>query len=326
MKKELISVIVPVYNVEKYLSRCVDSIIGQTYSNLEIILVNDGSTDLSGAICDEYKKKDKRIVVIHQKNGGLSQARNSGMEIMSGKYVAFVDSDDYISEDYIEYLFRLRFKYQADISVCLHRNFYEDGKLEKKRNKRNNIVVFSGHDAVADMCYQKHIPNSAWGKLYKSELFQNVGYPVGKLYEDLGTTYKLLLMSNKVVFSSKEKYYYFQRQDSIMHSKFSIKNMDRIDMSEELYKDIQAVSEKLKIAAISRMFISNIQVLRELPFNDKQFCEDEKRIRKNIKKYRKIVMCDGNAKKINRLIALSTYLDLRIVQRLGELYKKVYHY
>lgn len=108
MKKELISVIVPVYNVEKYLSRCVDSIIGQTYSNLEIILVNDGSTDLSGAICDEYKKKDKRIVVIHQKNGGLSQARNSGMEIMSGKYVAFVDSDDYISEDYIEYLFRIK--------------------------------------------------------------------------------------------------------------------------------------------------------------------------------------------------------------------------
>lgn len=327
MQNELISVIIPVYNVENYLSRCVDSIINQTYSNLEIILVDDGSTDSSGVMCDEYKKKDKRITVIHQENGGLSQARNSGMKVMNGKYVTFVDSDDYISKDYIEYLFKLIVRYKADISICLHRNFYEDGTLEKKKkNKRKSIVLFSGQDAVIDLCYQKHIPNSAWGKLYKSKLFRNVVYPVGKLYEDLGTTYKLFLKSNRVVFSPKEKYYYFQRRDSIMHFKFSIKNMDRVKLSEKLYKDVKDISDELKMAAVSRMFISNMQVLREFPFGDVQYQEEEEYIKKNIKFYRKKVLFDKRAKRINRLIALSTYFDLEGVQRLGKLYKFFYRY
>lgn len=327
MQNELISVIVPVYNVENYLSRCVDSIINQTYSNLEIILVDDGSTDSSGIICDEYKKKDKRIIVIHQENGGLSQARNSGMKVMKGKYVTFVDSDDYISPDYIKYLFNLIVRYKADISICLYRNFYEDGTLErKKKNKRISIGLFSGQEAAVDLCYQKHIPNSACGKLYNSELFHNIVYPVGKLYEDLGTTYKLFLLSNKVVFSPIEKYYYFQRQDSIMHFKFSKKNMDRVYLSEKLYEDVKNISDELRLAAISRMFVSNVQVLREFPFGNVQYQGEEQYIKKNIKIYRKKVLFDKRAKGINRLIALSTYFDLEGVQRLGKLYKVFYRY
>lgn len=325
MKKELISVVVPVYNVQNYLKRCVDSIIEQTYSNLEIILVDDGSTDMSGKICDEYAEKDKRIVVIHQSNGGLSQARNSGMKIMTGKYVTFIDSDDYVSKDYVQYLFDMIKKYDADVSICLHRNFYENGHFDHERSKHVEIKIFDGESAVIDLCYQKSIPNSAWAKMYKTFLLKDIEYPVGRLYEDLGTTYKIFLKSKKIVFSSKEKYYYFQRANSIMHFKFSAKNMDRIWVAEELYRDVSCISPELKRAAISRMFISNVQVLRELPYQDMKYYAELQKIKMNIKKYRWSVLSDSNAKIINRIIALVSCVPLGVLQCFGSLYKMIYH-
>lgn len=212
----LISVIVPIYNVEQFLSKCIQSIINQSYSRLEIILVDDGSTDDSPQICDEFKEKDKRIKVIHKKNGGLSDARNVGIEVASGEYIGFVDSDDYIKEDMYEILLNLIKKYDADVSIC---NLYDviDGN-ECIRNKENGIREYSRIDILKEILLDKNIQSYAWNKLYKKELFDEIKYPIGKKYEDIGTTFYLFEKCNKIVVTSEPEYYYLKRADSLVNN------------------------------------------------------------------------------------------------------------
>ena len=194
--KDKISVVVPIYNVEKYLEKCIKSILNQTYNNLEIILVNDGSTDNCLNICKKFEKIDKRIFVINKENGGLSEARNYGIDKATGKYITFVDSDDYIDEDYLEFLYKNLIINNCDISICNPRIVYEDGGKSRTLYKYcfpQNIVL-EGEKALEMMLYQKKFDNSAWGKLYKINLFDEIRYPVGKLYEDIATTYKTFLI------------------------------------------------------------------------------------------------------------------------------------
>ena len=323
MEKPLISVIVPVYNVEKYIKECLNSIIKQTYKKLQIILIDDGSTDNSGEICDSYQAKDDRINVIHKENGGLSDARNKGLEIAEGDYLAFVDSDDFIAEDYVEYLLRILEKYNADVSVCSKQNF-NAGEVIKKKEEEAEVIVYTGIAAMESLLYQKNIENSAWGKLYKASLFKDIFYPVGKLYEDLGTTYKVLYKAEKVIWSSEKKYFYRQRYDSIMKKKFTMSNIDRIEVSQDLLRFVEDKCKSLHKAAVSRFFISNIQVLREVPLKENQYSDVIYEIKRNIKQFRKEVLLDKKAKKINRLIALASYGPIGILQKLGKLHKKVY--
>lgn len=216
MKK--VSIIIPIYNVEKYLTKCVESVINQTYSNIEIILVDDGSPDKCGQICDEYAKKDKRIQVIHKKNGGLSDARNKGIEKSTGDYLFFLDSDDFIEKDTIEFLTKILEENNADLSVCSVYN-YNPLTNEKKRDEdvsKDYIKVLNVEEALLLMLdTTKAFSWRAWNKLYKKELFNNVRYPIGKIYEDVGTTYRLILNSKKIVYSSNPKYYYVYNDCSI---------------------------------------------------------------------------------------------------------------
>lgn len=216
MEKDLISVIVPVYKVEKYLEKCIESIIKQTYTNLQIILVDDGSPDNCGKICDEYAKKDSRIEVIHKINGGLSDARNVGINRANGRYIGFVDSDDYIKEDMYEKLINLIKEYDADISIC---NLYDviDGN-ECIRNKDNGIHEYSRIDILKEILLDKNIQSYAWNKLYKKELFDEIKYPIGKKYEDIGTTFYLFEKCNKIVVTSEPEYYYLKRADSLVNN------------------------------------------------------------------------------------------------------------
>lgn len=216
MEKDLISVIVPVYKVEKYLEKCIESIIKQTYTNLQIILVDDGSPDNCGKICDEYAKKDLRIEVIHKANGGLSDARNVGISKAKGRYIGFVDSDDYIKEDMYEILLNLIKKYDADVSIC---NLYDviDGK-EYVRNKDNGIHEYSRIDILKEILLDKNIQSYAWNKLYKKELFDEIKYPIRKKYEDIGTTFYLFEKCNKIVVTSEPEYYYLKRADSLVNN------------------------------------------------------------------------------------------------------------
>lgn len=215
-EKPLISVIVPIYKVEKYLNKCVKSIINQTYKNLEIILVDDGSPDNCGKICDKLAERDDRIRIIHKKNGGLSSARNAGIEIANGEYIGFVDSDDYIKEDMYEILLNLIKKYDADVSIC---NLYDviDGN-ECIRNKENGIREYSRLDILKEVLLDKNIQSYAWNKLYEKELFDEIKYPIRKKYEDIGTTFYVFEKCNKIVVTSEPEYYYLKRSDSLVNN------------------------------------------------------------------------------------------------------------
>lgn len=324
MKRPLISVIIPVHNVEKYLSKCLNSLVNQTYKELDIILVDDGSKDNSSIICDEYQKMDSRIRVIHKEYGGVSDARNKGISSAEGKYITFVDSDDYVTCDYIETLFKLLHKYKADISACGCIKVKEGEEVAQKGLSHTKEISFSNSEGMQDLFYQRHLENSAWGKLYKYELFSGIEYPVGRVYEDLGTTYKLIYRANKIVWTSQAKYFYLQRANSIMHKKYSSTNMDRVFLSEEIVDFVKKNIPSIEEASILRAFISNIQVLREIPLRDSKYSDELGVVKENIKKYRNRVIKDSNAKGLHRLIALSTYIPLSWVQQLGKVYKKKY--
>ena len=176
-----ISIIVPVYNVEKYLEKCVKSILNQTFTDFELILVDDGTPDSSGVICDQFAEKDERIKVIHKKNGGLSDARNTGIEVAKGEYIGFVDSDDYIAEDMYELLYTNIVNEEADLSICGIYDVYENKEAQKRIRQ---YMILNKFEAIKVILEAKIVSVHAVNKLYKKELFTHVRYPVGKITED----------------------------------------------------------------------------------------------------------------------------------------------
>lgn len=218
MQGPLVSIIIPVYKVEPYLRRCLDSIVDQTYTNLEIILVDDGSPDNCPQICDEYAIKDSRIVVIHKENGGLSDARNAGLDICRGEYVSFVDSDDYVHEKYIETLINMAVNENADIAIGEHKKIY--GELQQLKTTTADKFSISSQIALNILFQRKNISFIfSWGKLYKKNLFEEVKFPQGKFHEDEFTSYIILSKCKKISYINSILYYYQQRKDSIMSSK-----------------------------------------------------------------------------------------------------------
>lgn len=216
-QQPLISVIIPIYHVEKYLDRCVKSVMNQTWKNLEIILVDDGSVDDScPQMCDEYEKQDERIVVIHRKNGGLSAARNSGLDCCHGEFIAFVDSDDYISEKYIEAMYK-EMNDTTDIVVCNLQKVDENGiKLGDTRQIQQTVRI-SGKEQLRNLVTRQHIYDTVvWNKLYRRKLFQSLRFPEGKIHEDVHVIHELYYQSVNVAMVPDILYYYVQRDGSIM--------------------------------------------------------------------------------------------------------------
>ena len=229
-----ISIIVPIYKVEKQLDRCIKSILNQTFINFELILVDDGSPDNCGKICDEYKRKDKRVKVIHKENGGLSDARNTGLNIATGKYIGFVDSDDIIHPEMYERMYNCINKYNADIVQCKFKKFKSIEDINKLSNINNaNIEYYTSKEAIIDMIDNNKINVNTWNKLYKRELFENERFPKGKIHEDEFLTYKLIYKSNKVAYINEELYYYYQNDNGIMNGSNLLKRLDRIEALEE---------------------------------------------------------------------------------------------
>lgn len=228
----LISVIVPIYKVEEYLQTCIDSIIKQTYPNLEIILVDDGSPDRCGEICDAYATQDSRIIVVHKKNGGLSDARNAGLDISKGEYIAFVDSDDLVHPQFIELLVENAIKTNSDIVICDIVNFDSNESINSTAINEYKIIERERdfYFFVIFNCFpEKELASNivvAWNKLYKKELWNDLRYPYGKLHEDNFVIHSLINMSDKILRIDAPLYYYRQRQESIM---FNIKEKNYID-------------------------------------------------------------------------------------------------
>ncbi len=216
-KNPLVSIIVPVYNVEKYIDKCLKSIIGQRYKNIEILLVNDGSTDKSGQICQKYADVDQRIKLFNKPNGGLSDARNFALDRATGQYYAFVDSDDYIHEDMYATLVELIVREAADIAICGH-YVVDREKLISVRNEKQPIT-YSGKEALNLLLKDEEVNSFAWDKLYHSSLFANIRYPIGRIFEDTATTYKLFNLANCIVRIDTPLYYYVRRKSSISAAK-----------------------------------------------------------------------------------------------------------
>lgn len=246
---ELISVIIPVYGVEKYLNKCIQSILSQTYTNLEIILIDDGSPDNCPFICDQYARQDFRVKVIHKINEGLSSARNAGLDIASGQYITFIDSDDWISEDFIHTLYGALKSTNSQISVGNTQIVHVDASINETDLKRSeSLQIFTSFEAVVNM-YQ-HTKGlslqfvTVWNNLYEARLFNTLRFPKGKNNEDEFVNYKLFFLANQIVYSSKKIYYYFIRNDSIMRSEYSLSRLVKLEALEERILFFDNIREK----------------------------------------------------------------------------------
>ena len=216
MTYPLISIIVPIYKVEPYLRRCLDSIVNQTYTNLEIILVDDGSPDNCPQICDEYAAKDNRIVVIHKENGGLSDARNAGLDICRGEYVSFVDSDDWVADIYIEVMLKAIKDNMATMAITDFSRTSQTFSTSYSHYDISHVEILNHIEATKKL-WSEHISafTTVWGALYKTNLFKRIQFPKGRIHEDLYVSFQLLYTSNKTVFIDIPLYFYFYRDDSI---------------------------------------------------------------------------------------------------------------
>lgn len=222
----MISVIVPIYKVEKYLNKCIESIVNQTYENLEIILVDDGSPDNCPKMCDEWATRDSRIKVIHKKNGGLSDARNVGLKLATGDYVAFVDSDDWVASDFLEILINAAIQNHAQIAASGIVKI--DTQNQSFCGKRYEQKVFTPEQAIQTIMSGEGFHAVAWNKIYRKDLFEGIIYPVSKLHEDEFVTYRLMDRANRLVLCQDAIYYYWQRSGSIM-STWSENHLDALE-------------------------------------------------------------------------------------------------
>ena len=306
MNKDLISIVVPIYNVEKYLKTCIDSIINQTYTNLEIILVDDGSLDNCGKICDEYKITDKRIKVVHKKNGGLSDARNAGIDVSTGKYIAFIDSDDYVAENYIEILYNLCIENNVLLSECNYKRVQSSDKIETKQDKET--CIYTGKEMSKRLYTEDCIRTIVvWNKLYKSELFNELRFPKGKINEDEFTIYKIFYNIDKVAITKEKLYYYRVSPDSIMNRKFNEKRLDLIEALEERMKFYKEKREKELYNLTLKSYIEHLIEYYRLC---KRYIPDKYYNKIILKKYRKnfFRMINLNEIKIKRKIKYTIFL------------------
>ena len=257
MKK--ISVIVPIYNVEKYLGRCVRSLCNQTHTNLEILLVDDGSPDCSGIMCDEFALQDPRIRVIHKKNGGLSDARNAGIEQATGDYIAFLDSDDWVDPTWLETLYKLCESYDAEIGECSYRNYFP-GSIREETTCSGEIFEFTPVQAMESNLDWKYCKPVAWNKLYRRDIVGDIRYPVGKIHEDEFTTHHFYLAATKIVYVDISLINYERRNLGSITASFKLKNLASCEAFRERLHliwsrpDLASIEKKMQDAYLWMVF------------------------------------------------------------------------
>lgn len=280
---DLISIIIPVYNSEKYLKRCLDSVLNQTYRNLEVILVDDGSQDSSPKICEEYARLDSRILVIHKENGGASTARNVGLDIAKGNYIGFVDSDDWIDHSMYKIMHQHLIEYKADVcdvdAICTVTE-------SKYRNRKEKIIIKEGNDILID--YFEVDKYSCCRKLYRQEVIGDFRFPSGKIGEDVLFNFQVLSNSKRIVKSSLILYYYFSNPQSVSGSLFKRKDFDLYDSYRYLVENSKEKPEVNKLAKIRLAVVDYSLIGRYISFEiEKGFNDAEARINEMHKSLRK---------------------------------------
>ena len=275
-----VSIIVPVYNVEKYLDECVKSILAQTYANIEIVLVDDGSKDTSGSMCDEYKKQDERIVVVHKENGGLSSARNAGMENASGDYYIFVDSDDTISPNMVEEMVKKAKEHDAKIVSSLISE--EQDKLGK--GNASKVTVLNTHDALKSIFSDGLVVTSSSGKMYASDLWEDIRFPTDMIFEDFATIYKVIRKAPKVVSFEDWQYFYRPNPAGITGTPFYHRKMQFFDVAGKVSEGISDTHPDLVPVIRNRVTRQAISYYRDISSSGYDDAEDRKFIVKTVRK------------------------------------------
>ncbi len=296
----LISIIVPVYNVEKYLPKCLESIIAQTFSDFEAILVNDGSTDNSGNICDSYAKKDKRFVVIHKENGGQSSARNAALRVVKGKYIGFVDSDDYIAPDMYSFLYKSIVEYNSDISVCSFYKVDKNGQIQKNK-PAGTIKHMDKEEATRTLFGREHFENYIWDKLYKSTLFDDILFPENQLYEDIAIMYRLFDKCKSIVYLSEPKYYYVHRQGSSVNCKFNLSKLKFVEESQKIIEFSRSKGGIYDKEAESCFILSNLWCLYEAVIENENYSSTIEVFCANLHNYYRSAMKNNYIRKTDKL-------------------------
>lgn len=323
-QRPLISVIIPVYKVEPYLEHCVRTVREQSYRHLEIILVDDGSPDCCGSMCDAYARQDERIRVIHQANAGLSAARNAGLAVARGELVAFVDSDDYVSSEYISCLYQLRERFGADIAVC---GFFDvrGERITPWRSPVGEPFAMDAVSAVQNMLYTHDFDASAWGKLFPRSLFDTVRFPVGKLYEEVETTWRLLLMVQRVAVTREPLYAYVKHEDSIVSGRFSERSLDMLEACQRIYAYAATENPALLPSATRKLVYGCFYLLKTLGKEDRSHPEVVRSLYAILRKHRFTVLRDPRAPKRDKAAILISLLGQRAFRFGWALYCRCTH-
>lgn len=306
----LVTVVVPIYNVELYLDQCVESILNQSYTNLEIILVDDGSTDNSASMCDAYCLREDRIKVIHKKNGGLSSARNRGIDVATGTYIIFVDSDDYLHPCMVEKMIKTAMLHDSSIVCCDYTSSnFPSSEMNDVEILDNSLAICRLFDDSAFKCY-------AWNKIYKKDLFDTIRYPHGKLFEDIPVTYDLFKKTDKIVYLKNKLYYYRIREGSITKSKFTAGNRDLLEAINYVIDDACSAG-----IASSKLWLGYMSYY--LNYVKKGFAvgidiaDDYSKIIKIVRKNYKSIISNNN-------ISIKKRIQLIMIGVCPQLYKKIY--
>lgn len=274
-----ISIIVPVYKVERYLHKCLDSILSQTFTDFELILVNDGSPDNCGNICDEYAEKDNRVIVIHKKNGGQASARNKALEIVRGEYIGFVDSDDWIEPDMYELLYNMCIQNQCDIAACTYNIHY---KNKTKIKESYPLTIHSRTEAMKTMLEGELYDEVVWSKLFKRNLLDDIRFTEGIMYEDTDFTYKVIHNSEKVCCLGEPKYHYIKRENSTMDRAKKSKCIDAVLIYDEMnkfftehYKELNYLIA-LKLANCAMLVLNEMAISEKFPEHKEEYYKASK--------------------------------------------------
>lgn len=356
----LVSVIIPVYNVAKILERCVNSVLTQSYENLEIILVDDGSTDLSRQFCDAFAKKDQRVQVIHQPNQGLSAARNAGLARATGAYLTFVDSDDSVQPYLVELLLGLCEQHQTKMSIAGFRELDSNAEIFPNLDQRaelgalgsltwpdptplpENVEILSTTSCLTRMLCDQGFTVSAWSKLYARELFADVRFPIGKLYEDVGTTYRLVLQCPEIAVSSLQPYNYYHNPTSITKSSYTPAKLDLITLTDQMCDRLSAWAESRDAAERTqpdflvkkRRMHARFSVLRQMVMLDPQtlaaserkaFLSQRREIVRYLRRHRRDIFSNPLATRRDRLAMTSLIVGLPAFRAAWKSYQRRQH-
>ena len=298
--EDLISVIIPVYNVKPYLRMCADSVFSQTFRNLEIIFVDDGSTDGSGELCDELAAEDSRVRVIHQANGGLSAARNTGIDASTGAYLYFLDSDDAISPVTIVHLWTACVRTKADVAVGDFIRFSEEAVPEERRKFTSE--AFGTEEALRRMLMNEGFGHQAWGKLFRRSLWENYRYTKGILYEDYAVIYDVMLGAKKAAAVTDALYFYRMQAGSIMHSRIGERNLTLLDTSERVTEMISKEYPALRGAAVRLQVVTYMRFLSDMRATDYHLFPDaQKRIIDTVRGLRKEFLHAPGVRRIDKM-------------------------